>query len=116
MRTDNKTDTALAAPQPAEPVFFGVFDGLRGGGLYMSLADAHAASHQGDCHDDVCALLRRTSIVAQLDAYGADFIREAVRESGGWDEEEMADDDRNRERVVWMAACDIRENQQEARP
>lgn len=86
----------------------GCFDGLRGLEIEMSLDDAESASHQGECFEDVVALVAKPEIAAQLDKIGAETIRLALKESGGF--ENLHDDDLNRQRAAWMAACDIREN------
>lgn len=91
----------------------GCFDGLRGLEIEMSLDDAESCSHQGECFEDVQALVATPAIALQLDNIGAEAIRAAMKESGGFSAEELADDDANRNRAVWMAACDIRENCQE---
>lgn len=91
-------------------IYYGCFCGLRGLEIAMTMEDALWASHQGQCDEAVAALTNKPSIAAQLDAIGADPIRDALAEYGAWDEEQLADDQTNRERAVWSAACDIREN------
>lgn len=88
----------------------GCFDGLRGLEIRMTLEQALSASHAGDCEDDARHLASEGAICDQLDALGADNIRDGLRESGAWDAEELADDQANRQRAVWLAACDIKEN------
>ena len=39
----------------------------------------------------------------------ADDIRKELKETGGWDAEELADDAQNRARIAWIAANDILE-------
>lgn len=94
------------------PLQFGYFDGLRGNGIEMTLNQALSCSHQGSCDDDVAALLKNPAIEAQLVAYGPDAIRDGLREAGAWDDEELSNDDQNRHRALWLAACDIKENQE----
>lgn len=94
--------------EPGKPS--GCFDGLRGLELTMTLDQAESASHQGECLEDAKDLASEPEIASQLDAIGPEKIRLAVKETGGWSTEELADDDSNRVRVVWMAACEIREN------
>lgn len=91
-------------------IYYGCFCGLRSLEIAMTMEDALRASHQGRCDEDVAALTRKPSIAAQLDAIGADAIRDALAKYGAWDETDLADDQANRERAVWSAACDIREN------
>jgi hypothetical protein len=82
--------------------------------IAMKLADARHASHQGQCDRDVADLVRIPRIRKQLDEIGPDRIREELGEYGAWDGEELEDDIQNRHRIVWLAACDIAEEQQEA--
>lgn len=88
----------------------GVFCGLRGLEIAMTYNDAESASHSGDCSDAVEWLLQQPEIAAQLDAISAEQIREGLRDAGAWSEEELANDEANRLRAVWLAACDAREN------
>lgn len=94
-------------------LFSGCFDGLRGLELQMRLDDALSASHQGECFEDARELSETPAISAQLDKIGEKNIRAAVKETGGWSTEELADDVANRIRATWMAACDIKENASE---
>lgn len=75
--------------------------------ISMTKKDAAVMSHQGDCDADVSAALPRFR--RQLERIGADKIRDELREYGAWDEKELADDTENMERILWLAAGDIRE-------
>ena len=78
--------------------------------IIMDEDTARACSQPGrDAAEDVDAALRVPMIEAQLDAIPADAIRAELREYGAWDDAELADDAENRKRIVWIAACDIRE-------
>lgn len=79
--------------------------------LDMELDDALAASHQGECDADVAQIIRLPYIAKQLDAIGPDTIRKELREYGAWDADELADDEANRERIAWIAAGNIREDE-----
>lgn len=76
----------------------------------MTEDQARAASHAGDCMADVQELLRDGTITEQLDAIGPDKIRAELKETGGWDDEALQDDDANRGRIVWLAAGHITED------
>lgn len=93
-----------------ETKYAGCLDGLRGTFIEMTLDQALSGSHQGDCAEDVSELVKVPEIAAQLDAIGPDTLRAAMKECGAWDTDELSDDDANRNRAVWLAACDIREN------
>ena len=75
--------------------------------IKMTLAQANNASHQGQCDDDVTALLAVPAISKQLDKIPADKIRAELAEYGAWDDTELADDAANRSRIIWLAAGDI---------
>lgn len=94
----------------------GIFDGLRGLSLEMTLDEARGAAHQGQCDEDCKALAAQPHIAKQLDAFPVDTIRAGLNESGAWDAEELADDDQNRIRAVWFAACDIVESLSDTTP
>ena len=75
--------------------------------IEMTKNQALSASHPGDCEDEVQELLLDRKIVRQLDKIGPDKIRAYLLSTGGWEEDELTDDARNRVRIVWLAACDI---------
>lgn len=88
---------------------FGYFDGLRGRGIEFGSPDAvESCSHQGACDEDVRALLRVPAIEAEVDRYSPDELRQSLKEWGSWDEHELRDHERNRERALWLAACGAR--------
>jgi len=75
--------------------------------LELSLEDARSCAHPGPCDEDVAALARVPYVAEQLDAIPSDKIRRELRESGGWDAEELSDDDANLRRLLWIAAGSI---------
>ena len=81
--------------------------------LAMTLGQARAASHQWQCDDDVKVLCAQPGMAKQLDAIGPEKIRAQLEEYGAWDENELADDEQNRQRIVWIAAGNIKEEQAE---
>ena len=78
--------------------------------LRMTRAQAESASQPGkDAAEDVAELLKDRRITRQLDKIGPDPIRAELADYGCWDDDELADDEANRERIVWLAAGDIKE-------
>lgn len=79
--------------------------------LHMTRDDALSGSHQGSCDEDVEALTRKAYIRDQLDAIGSEKIIEELKETGAWSEDDgdFEDETDNRERIVWIACCNIRE-------
>jgi hypothetical protein len=75
--------------------------------LQLTKAQAESVSHSGQCDDDVAALLRDKKIARQLDKISPDKIRDELREYGAWDAEELADDEQNRRRIIWIAGGNI---------
>lgn len=75
--------------------------------IEMTLEQAMSASHQGSCDDDV-AWLVRDGVGSKLDP---EAVRDELREYGAWDDDELSDDEANLARIVWLAACNIREEQ-----
>lgn len=81
--------------------------------LNISPEDAHSGSHQGDCTADVQALADTPYIARQLDTISADDIRAELAEYGAWDDDQLADDQSNRERIVWIACGNVVEDMHE---
>ena len=80
----------------------------------MTLEDALYVSQPGcDASPYIDDLLRYgdKEIGAQLDEIGPDKIREELSEYGAWDADDLADDDENRARIVWIGGGNIREEQ-----
>ena len=75
--------------------------------IKMTLAQAEGASHQGQCDDDVAALLAEPSIKRQLAKIPSASIAAELKGYGAWDDEELADVAANQARIVWLAAGDI---------
>ena len=53
--------------------------------------------------------LKGTKYRRQFDKLNPETIRRELYEYGAWDDSELADDAENRERILWIAACDIKE-------
>jgi hypothetical protein len=75
--------------------------------IRMTYAQAESASHQGQCDDDVKALVNTPAIRKQLDKIRTIDIADELRGYGAWDNEELLDNEANRERIVWIAAGNI---------
>jgi hypothetical protein len=78
--------------------------------LQLTKAEADSAAHQGQCDADVKYLSRVPRIARQLAKIDPALLRAELREYGAWDAAELADHDQNLQRILWSAACDIREN------
>lgn len=79
----------------------------------MTLEDALSASHPGPCDEDVKILLEQEYIKAQFEQINPADIAAELKEYGAWDDVELADVDANQERILWIAAGNIREEERE---
>lgn len=77
--------------------------------LGLTRSDVLACSHSGPCDTDVAEVLRKPYIRRQFASMDPADIRLELKEYGCWDAEELADEEQNRARVVWLAANDIAE-------
>jgi hypothetical protein len=68
---------------------------------------AHSASHQGRCDDDVAELRKVPAIRRQLDRLDQETLKSELREFGAWSDDELSDHDANLDRNLWIAAGDI---------
>ncbi|MBK7823029.1 MAG: hypothetical protein IPJ61_18770 [Tessaracoccus sp.] len=79
--------------------------------IQMTADQARSASQPGrDALSDVRALLRDPKIARQLRKIDPEKIRAELKEHGAWDAAELADDNANRERIIWIAAGNITED------
>lgn len=81
--------------------------------VQMTLEQARSASHPGNCDEDVKYLSQVPAIARQLRKIDAAELSSALSEYGAWDAEQLADHDENLQRLVWIAAVDIVEEQYE---
>jgi hypothetical protein len=82
--------------------------------IFMPLECAKDCSHSGDCGADV---ERWAPLIAPQPLNGAtpDDIRAELQEYGAWEAAELADDNTNWQRIVWIAACNIMEEKRSAK-
>lgn len=71
-------------------------------------------SHQGDCAGDVAYWVPRIRAQAEQDGFPNgptdEKIAQELRDCGAWDDDELADRDQNWHRLVWIAACNIQDD------
>ena len=81
--------------------------------ISLTKDDAFYGSQNGQCESYIQDLLNDPKISKRLDKLNSDDIRAELKDAGAWDAEELADDEANRARILWIACCNIRENIQE---
>ena len=77
--------------------------------IKMTVKQAESASHSGDCTDDVLALLDLPIIKRQVARINDKKLVVELSEYGAWSDEELENRKDNEARIVWFAACTIRE-------
>lgn len=82
--------------------------------LRISGACAMDCSHSGACDSDVARHAPKVRALMEADNFPnrptPDTIRDELAEYGAWDETDLADDEANWLRLVWIAACNVAEN------
>jgi hypothetical protein len=81
--------------------------------IEMTKKQALSASHPGLCDLDVKALLRIPAIKRQLAKISDSDLTAELSEYGAWDETELSNRAENEERIIWIAAGNIAENEYE---
>jgi hypothetical protein len=82
--------------------------------LALTMEDARSASHQGQCDDDVAALSQVPYVAAQVAQWDPAAAREELAEYGAWDEADLADHGANVQRLLWLLAGSIIDEELEA--
>lgn len=71
-------------------------------------------SHSGGCDDDVAHWAPKIASQIERDDFAnkptPEKIRAELKEYGAWDDEELADDEANFQRLVWIACGNIAES------
>jgi hypothetical protein len=75
--------------------------------LQLTRDQAESTFHQGDCLNEVRELLKNKNIERQLNKIDPEDIRRELKSTGGWESEELTDNEANRERILWIAAGNI---------
>ena len=77
--------------------------------LTMTRKEAQSISGAGQQYANVVALARQPHIARQLNKLDPHHVRTELRETGGWDAEQLQDAEENKLNILWLAACDLRE-------
>lgn len=80
--------------------------------LELTMGDAERVSHPGPCDADVAELRQIPRIARQLEAIKPDVLRAELRDYG-FEPESLANHEDNLDRILWLAGCDIRNNNPE---
>ena len=78
--------------------------------IEMTLKQAQSCTHPGPCDADVYALSMDRKIRRQLEKIDREVLRAELRGYGAWDEQELSDHAQNLQRLLWIAAGYIAEN------
>ena len=77
--------------------------------LKLTRQQAALACHQGRCDEDVARVAAIPAVARQLRNIDDETLRAELRETGGWDDNELHDRQTNVHRIVWIAAGSINE-------
>jgi len=77
--------------------------------LNITKKDALTCSHSGDCESDVKFLMSKPAIKRQLNKLQPETLKNTLSEFGCWDDDQLADHETNKVRILWIACCDITE-------
>ena len=77
--------------------------------LQMTMEQAESASRQGDCDENTRELSKVPAIAEQLAKIDPAVLSGELKEYGAWDAEELADHDQNLQRILWLVAGGITE-------
>jgi len=74
---------------------------------------AAICSHMGDCEQDVKFVLQEyPKVKRQLDKINPEVLASELKEYGAWDSDELADNEQNKVRLLWIASGDILEGRE----
>lgn len=68
-------------------------------------------SHAGDCEEDVIRCMELPEVKAELAEIDPEQLRKELSEYGAWDDEQLADHNANLQRILWIAAGNIQDEE-----
>jgi hypothetical protein len=80
------------------------------GELVLPVEALEQCHHSGRCDDDVAFWVPQIDWASQ--SMGAEAIRKELGDSGAYSDEELADDEQNKHRILWFAAADWQEGRE----
>lgn len=78
--------------------------------IEMTRDQALSASHSGSCDNNVKEVLKDPKIKEQLKKISDGDLISVLKDYGAWDTGELSSRESNEERIIWIAACNIRED------
>lgn len=75
--------------------------------LNITKKQAQMGSHQGQCDKDVAYLCELPAIRRQLNKLDPAMLNAELKEYGAWDDEQRADHEENKRRIVWIACGNL---------
>ena len=83
------------------------------GSIQLPLDVIEKCHHTGDCEADVLECLERPEVKAELSEIKPEDLKKELEQHGAWDDEELNDHQENLKRILWIAAADIQEQDNE---
>lgn len=77
--------------------------------LHFTEEEARMVPLSGRADDGVAALSRVPGIAEKVAALDPALVAKELREYGAWDDEELRDHEQNIQRLLWIAASDVQE-------
>lgn len=68
---------------------------------------ARNCSHSGPCDEDIKLAMQLPEIKAELSEIDRDDLKKELSEYGAWSDEELSNHEDNLERILWIAAGNI---------
>lgn len=77
------------------------------GSIELTEEVATNCSHQGDCTSNVQRCLELPEIKLELSEIDPEQLKKELSEYGAWDDEKLSNHNDNLERILWIAAGNI---------
>lgn len=79
--------------------------------IAMTKEQSEMVPLSGDAEDGVQLLLKEPDIKAQVDKINPELLAKCLDEYGAWHDAELEHHEKNIIRLLWIAACDIQEQE-----
>lgn len=77
--------------------------------ISLSIQVVNKCSHSGPCDNDVKECMELPEVKEEISGINHYCLREELKEYGCWEWSELQDHKTNLERILWLAACNIKD-------
>jgi hypothetical protein len=94
----------MNASKPTKSAYFNYI-----GSIELPIDVIELCHHQGDCTEDIRRCMELPEVRAELSEIDPEALKKELSDYGAWDDEQLSIHQDNLERILWIAAGNIQD-------